>query len=307
MTQSSGLVSVVIIFFNESRFLTAAIESVFEQTYRSWELLLVDDGSTDGSSEIARDLAHRHPHSVRYLAHPGGENRGMSASRNLGVRHAAGEYVAFLDADDIWLPHKLAQQVKRLQEYPQAALVYGRTMLWYSWQQARDPAQQDGFFELGVQQNTIANPPELVLQLLENRCQTPTTCNALVRHSAVLAVGGFEESFRGMYEDQAFFLKLCLEFPGYVAAECWAWYRQRSDSCSALSVASGRADAERLALLDWFACYLRSNQCDAESVVVALRRARRAVRWPRAAPWIGRLDWMRHRCMKALARLGGGS
>ena len=84
-------VSAIINFLNEERFLQEAIESVFAQSFNDWELLLVDDGSTDGSTGIARRYAEKNPGKVRYLIHEGRQNRGMSASRNLGVRNAVGK------------------------------------------------------------------------------------------------------------------------------------------------------------------------------------------------------------------------
>src|SRR5215218_5812117 len=96
---SESLVSVIIIFLDAERFIEEAIESVFAQTYDDWELLLVDDGSTDGDTRIALEYAEQNPGRVRYLQHPGHQNRGMSASRNLGIGSARGEYIAFLDAD----------------------------------------------------------------------------------------------------------------------------------------------------------------------------------------------------------------
>src|SRR5579884_627502 len=92
-------VSAVIIFWNAERFLAEAVESVFAQTFDDWELLLVDDGSTDGSTAMAQEYANRNPDRAHYLEHEHHANRGRSASRNLGIRHAAGDYVAFLDAD----------------------------------------------------------------------------------------------------------------------------------------------------------------------------------------------------------------
>ena len=80
----------IMIFLDERRFIQEAIQSVLSQTYEHWELLLVDDGSRDGSSEIARRIATQYPAKVRYLEHTGHQNLGMSASRNLGVRHAKG-------------------------------------------------------------------------------------------------------------------------------------------------------------------------------------------------------------------------
>src|SRR5688572_6006241 len=98
------LVSVVIIFLDAEEFIQEAIDSVFSQTYEMWELLLVDDGSKDSSSMIARRYAEEFPAKVRYLHHHGHQNLDMPASRNVGITAARGEYIAFLDADDIWLP-----------------------------------------------------------------------------------------------------------------------------------------------------------------------------------------------------------
>src|SRR5262249_14256541 len=123
MNGRQPLVSVITIFLNEERFLEDAIRSVFAQTYDSWELLLVDDGSTDRSSALARGWAERHPGRVRYLEHPGHENLGMSATRNLGIREARGELIALLDGDDVYAAGKLATQVAQLEAHPEAAMV----------------------------------------------------------------------------------------------------------------------------------------------------------------------------------------
>ena len=120
------LVSVIIIFLNAERFLEEAIESVLSQTFANWELLLVDDGSTDGSTEIARSYSENESGKVGYLEHDRHENRGMSASRNLGIRYSKGKHIAFLDSDDVWLPHKLERQVAVLQCPPGS-----RNGLWW--------------------------------------------------------------------------------------------------------------------------------------------------------------------------------
>ncbi len=105
------LVSVVISFLNEENFLTEAIDSVIKQDYPCWELLLVDDGSTDKSTGIAKIYAAQNPDKIKYLEHEGHLNKGLSASRNMGINQAKGELVALLDADDVWLPNKLSHQV----------------------------------------------------------------------------------------------------------------------------------------------------------------------------------------------------
>src|SRR5213594_1272983 len=150
MTMSGNpLVSVVIIFLDAGRFLEEAIESVFAQTYEEWELLLVDDGSTDKSRSIAERYVVQYPAKVRCLEHEGHQNRGMSASRNLGIAHTKGEYIAFLDADDVWLPHKLEQQVAIMDSQPAAAMVYGATQYWHSWTGNPEDLGRDRLPKLG--------------------------------------------------------------------------------------------------------------------------------------------------------------
>src|SRR5690348_1999757 len=104
------LVSVIMIFLNAEKFMEEAIESVLAQGYSNWELCLVDDGSCDSSTSLARHYARLYPEKVCYLEHDEHQNRGTGPSRNLGIQAASGEYVTFLDADDVWLPHKLEQQ-----------------------------------------------------------------------------------------------------------------------------------------------------------------------------------------------------
>jgi glycosyltransferase involved in cell wall biosynthesis len=223
-------VSVVMIFLDAERFIAEAIDSVVAQTLGTWELLLVDDGSRDGSTAIARAYAARFS-TIRYLEHPGHQNRGMSASRNLGIRHAAGEYLAFLDADDVYLPAKLERQTAILDTQPSAAMVYGASLHWYSWTGAPADVARDRRRKLGVPPDTLVPPPELVRRFLRFEAWTPGTCGVLLRRSVVAAVNGFEESFRGLFEDQAFFYKICLDHAVYVESGSWDRYRQHAASC----------------------------------------------------------------------------
>jgi len=110
-------ISVVIPVYNGRAFLAGALESALSQTYRNKEVIVVDDGSTDGTGEAAAPYAGR----IRYYRK---ENGGPSSSRNFGVNRAGGELIAFLDADDTWLPDKLARQADLLDKCPDSGLVF---------------------------------------------------------------------------------------------------------------------------------------------------------------------------------------
>ena len=272
---SKPLVSVVIIFLNAELYIEEAVQSVLAQTYDNWELLLVDDGSTDGSAQIALRYAERYPEKVRYLEHARHRNRGMSASRNLGIRDSRGQYIAFLDADDLWLPYKLEQQVAIMDSYPEASMVYGSTQFWYSWTGEPQDVQRDYVAELGVQTNTLYRPPTLLTLLYPlQHVFGPSSSNLLLRRQAVERVGGFEEAFKGIYEDQAFLVKVYLHEPVFVASECWDRYRQHSNSCSAIVVNTGKYQSVRFFFLNWLVEYLSQQGVDDSEVWKLLREKR---------------------------------
>lgn len=250
------LVSVVVIFLNAERFIQEAIESVFAQTYDDWELLLVDDGSTDSSTSIALQYAQQYPGKVRYLEHEGHQNWGSSAARNLGICHAKGEYIAFLDADDVWLPDNLSHQVAVLNSQPEAGMVYGTAQKWYSWSENSGDSQRDRVYELGVQTNTLVKPPILLTLLVQEKACAPCTCSILLRRKVIEEINGFEESFRGMHDDQVFYAKVFLQAPVFVLSSCGAKYRQHSNSCVATAKSTGQVDSARFNFLNWLEQYL---------------------------------------------------
>ena len=114
--------------YNGDAFLDAAVRSVKAQTYQDWELFIIDDGSKDGGPDRARRWAESDSR-IRFLTHPGGINRGVSATRNLGIQHARGEYCALLDCDDVWLPEKLEQQARVARENPDVLLIYSKAQV----------------------------------------------------------------------------------------------------------------------------------------------------------------------------------
>lgn len=275
-----ALVSVVLIFLDEERFLAEAIDSVVAQTYERWELLLVDDGSEDRSADIARGYVERDPARIRYLEHPGHANRGVSASRNRGIAAARGEYVAFLDGDDVWLPDKLREQLELFAQHPDAGMVCGASEFWYSWTDG-PAARSDRIVRVGAPQDALVRPPQLLLDLYPlGKGATPCTCSFVVRRDVLTRVGGFEDHFRAMYEDQAFVAKVYLEVPVYVSSRCWDRYRQHPSSIMATTDRS-RYHATREYFLHWLRWRLRLSDVDDPRIEAALRRATAAYRHPR--------------------------
>jgi glycosyltransferase involved in cell wall biosynthesis len=250
---SNPLVSIITIFWNAQTYIQEAIDSAIAQTYDHWELLLIDDGSSDRSTEIAQHYREKYPEKIRYLDHPDHQNLGMSAARNLGIRSAKGKYLSFLDADDLWLPNKLEQQVSILESQPETAFLCSPAQWWYSWKDSENN-QSDFVQQLDVSPNTIVQPPTLLLQFLQN--EWASLCDLLVRREVVEQIGGYETSFKGMYEDQAFHAKLCLQSQSFVTQQCWYWYRQHPAACTALTHQAKQWRTARYTFLNWLEGYL---------------------------------------------------
>jgi glycosyltransferase involved in cell wall biosynthesis len=254
------LVSVIMIFLNGEKFIQEAIESVLTQNYPSWELLLVDDGSTDASTAVARQYVEHYPDRIRYLEHTDHANRGMSASRNLGIRHARGTYIALLDADDVWLSPKLERQIALLRSHPEAAMVYGSPQCWKGWTGRAEDLAEDEVPPLGTQVDTVFRAPELAT-LLYPLGEAPAPCpsDLLLRREAVERVGGFEECFPGFYEDQAFLIKVYLRENVFVSSESWLRYRVHPESCCSVTMRNGQYHPVRRFFLNWLGVYLHTN------------------------------------------------
>jgi glycosyltransferase involved in cell wall biosynthesis len=248
------LVSVVVTFLNAEPFLEEAIESVCAQSHPAWELLLVDDGSTDGSAEIAMRHAARDPGRVRCLAHPGHQNRGVSASRNLGIAAARGALVAFLDADDVWLPERLSRSVELFRAHPEADMVYGTSEYWRSWA-VPEAVHPDRVQPHGFRADRLVRAPELLLRFLTHGATLPCPASMTVRRQAALECG-FVEAFRGMHEDQAFLARFCLRRDVFVSEECWVRYRLHEGSLCAEAERRGEVEEAQRRYLAWLQRFL---------------------------------------------------
>ena len=272
--------SVVMHVYNERTTIDEIVRRVLAVPLRI-QLIVVDDGSTDASAGIARRYAQQYPEKIYYLEHEGHRNRGMSASRNLGFRYGRGKYIAFLDADDVWLSNKLEMQVAMMISQPEAAMIYGSPLLWHGWTGKREDLERDAFQPTGIEPNTLIRPSRLLALYLSRKAITPCPSDVLLRRQIIEDVGGFEESFPRLYEDQVFFSKVVLEAPVFVSGECWTKHRKHPDSASAIWKRTGE-----LAFLNWMQKYLEFKNVE-EPV---FRRMLQSRRWRYDHPILFRLD-----------------
>lgn len=218
MKFEKGLVSVVIPSFNRSAYIDEAIQSVRSQGYPYVELIVVDDGSTDGSFEKLKQLQDQGI--LELLTHPGQQNRGQSAAINLGIGHAKGEYLAILDSDDMFAADKLSDQVSFLQDNPSFGMVYGQG-------HAVDAVGNFLFKVPGDNHIEPSDPNRLLLD-----CYMALPGGALIRRSVFNKVGLFEEVFRaGQDHDMAIRIMEatnCAYLPKLAF-----YYRKHGDSISA--------------------------------------------------------------------------
>lgn len=262
------------IFFQEERFIVEAIESVIAQSYTAWELLLVDDGSTDGSTALARGYAARFPDRIRCLRHPGGANRGMAASRNLGMAAARGELIAFLDADDAYLPERLAHHVELLEGLPAPAIVIGADLYWHSWDpDAREP---DRIVPIGVSTGVPFAPPRLLTLMLAPRlAAAPGICSVTFHRLDADGLTGAPDAFIGHYEDQCLYDALLARRPVLVTDAALAKYRQHPGSYTARTAAGtaieGQGNAAELRFLEWLRDHLAEHGLLTGALAAALR------------------------------------
>ena len=271
------LVSVIIIFLNGEAYIREAIDSVLAQTYARWELVLVDDGTTDGATAIAKEFAAEHPERIVYTEHPGHENRGMSASRNAGLALARGAYIAFLDADDIWLPDRLDIHVKVMERHPGVAMSLAPTLIWSSWNRDNLPKSRpwlsaDIPIEVGLPELVPMPAPSVARHYLSRHgAGMPGICSLLIRRECILGVGGFENSFRGLYEDQVMLFKIFLNFPVIAIHSIQDYYRQHdSSACGQAGRISGD-QRTRPIFLEWLQEYMIDHGVKDADVWRALR------------------------------------
>ena len=257
-------ISVITIFRDAERFLPEAVASIKAQSIGAWELLLVDDGSTDGSSDFAREQAALDPDRVRYLEHPQHAKLGTSASRNLGLGQARAPCVAFLDADDVYLPQRLERHLQILDSHPDVDAVQSDSVYWISPVDRDDAAaehrQRQGIWRDGA----VVDAPQILVALLALPSLHVFTCDLTARRDLLLRLGGFEMEFKGTHEDLVLMTKLYLVCRVFVCGEFLAKVRRHTDSFTYAAQheahhADGLYQRDAHAFRAWLGRYLRAQ------------------------------------------------
>ena len=205
-----GLVTVVIPCYNQAHFLGEAIESVLVQSYPNFEIIVVDDGSPDDTSEVAASYPK-----VRLIRQ---ENQGLSGARNTGLRHSKGEYVVFLDADDRLLPEALEAHLDHLEAHPQCAFVSG-------------PCRR-----IAADGSPLPTPSRLHVEgdhylMLLHRCYIVPPAVVMYRRAILETVGGFDTSLSPS-ADHEMYLRIARKFPVCSHENVVAEYRRYGTSMS---------------------------------------------------------------------------
>ncbi|MDO6436231.1 glycosyltransferase family A protein [Cyclobacterium sp. 1_MG-2023] len=293
-------VTVITCFFNEEKYLTEAIESVLGQKYSNWELILVDDGSKDGSTTIAKSFAKKYS-KIKYHDHDGHINKGLSASRNLAVDLAKGEIIAFLDGDDVWLPDFLTTSVYTML-INSSPLYCEATYYWNNWCHSNS---KNIIIPVGADQDCIHEPPNLIFTLYPlGTGAAPCMCGILVDKKILQKHGGFEENFKGMYEDQIFLSKFYLNEKVYISSSCNNFYRQRQESMVNTSHQQGTYHGHRYSFLNWLDEYQKSNPGSPKKLGKIISQAQFSLKHPAFHKQLTYLKRYRKRIVKLTNKSG---
>ncbi len=233
-------VSVIIPTYNRRAYVQEAIESVLAQTYTDYEIIVIDDGSTDGTAEALRE---QYGDRIRYEWQ---ENQGVSAARNHGIELACGKYIAFLDSDDLWCPEKLEKQIAYLERHPSTGMVFSEAWV----------IDSKGTLVSTSKLNEAISAESLSLESLcyENHINVPSS--VVVDKGIIETAGGFDHSM-SQGEDYDLFLRARVHTSVGIVREPLTAYRVHSEGASNPSsqVAERRLRAHLLALDKVFAAW----------------------------------------------------
>ena len=222
------VVSILTPVYNASLYLDDCVESVIAQTYQNWELLIIDDGSTDDSLQRAMKWAERDQR-IKVFHHPHNKNKGVSATRNLGIRHAKGKYIALLDSDDLWLPEKLEKQISVMERDPELVVAYSKAITIDQDGVDLDESVHNYDFPRICGLGNPGRSDNAVEQYITRELWMP--CSSVVMRSDVLRnIKGFDETLSTQVEDALLFTIITSKGPVYFTDEILVKYRMHPQS-----------------------------------------------------------------------------
>lgn len=257
-------ISVLIPFYNKARFFEEAVTSVLKQSFQDYELLLCDDGSTDGSTAIAKKYARTYPDKVRYLQHPGRANLGQFSTRIFGARNALAPVIAPLDHDDVWESNYLERHFRlwRIVEQQGVYLSYGPSLYWFY---ENTDGTKDYIQPMPPGAPAIYKAGELLDAFMSNDyAATPLPSCTFLRKEIFQELTQFEGAARSglAFEDQYLSWYAASRWPVSVHCNPWVRYRQHSGSYLASSSHGIRAREAEFTFLRTMNAYLAGERPD---------------------------------------------
>lgn len=211
-------VDIIIPAYNAARHLSSAIDSVIAQSYDDWRIILVNDGSSDATAQIAERFQQQLGPRMLVITQA---NAGVSAARNTAIRAATGDFLAMLDADDIWLPCRLAESLKSFELRPAAGLSYGLVT------RISESGELLATFAGNPQNAEGRIAPYIYMRSIELPCVTVT-----LRRSCLAETGLFDETMRAT-EDRDLWLRIAQRYEVAYVPKVIALYRTYANSASA--------------------------------------------------------------------------
>lgn len=252
--QSSPLVSVVIPTYNNARYVRAAIESVLAQTFTDIEVIVIDDGSEDNTEDELRPVRDR----IRCIRQ---ENQGAAAARNRGIAEANGEFIAFLDSDDLWLPEKLAGQMDTLAQHPDFPVAHTDSLVIDADAHILKPS---------ANRKRQSRNGMVFEELFMSSISVILTSTVVIHHRCFEEIGVFDPAFP-VFQDYDFFLRLSFRYPVYFIDKPLVKYRLTPRSLTRTNLR--RNIAEQAAILR--KCITSHGDYFREHPRVAPRKGRR--------------------------------
>jgi len=241
MSEKTSTVSVIIPTYNRAHLIRKAIQSVLNQTYRNFEVIIVDDGSTDNTAKVVESFKDKR---IKYLRHE--KNQGAPAARNTGIEIAKGQYIGFLDSDDEWLPGKLEKSLREFQiSPPEVGLVYSNFWL------VRDAKNRKPFLNEGGPEGRISRALLRKSYIQMGAALIKTSCLGNIRFDEELPKG----------QDRDFFIRICKQCDAvYIDEPLLIWYADDMRN----RISTGSKISSKLATRN--AIYLRKYKEDLEDM-----------------------------------------